>query len=172
MPRRFDTVQTVQQGHDRLQALRRYRALDTSQETGFDLIVREAADLCDTPIALVSLVDSSRQWVTTRPRLFLRDADLRGSMWVKTIEHTGVFVVPDATLDPRVNFNPLVVNHPAIRFFAGAPLITSDGLGLGTLCVADLSPRCSGLTDCQAAALLRLARSTVSLLEARMKAAH
>jgi GAF domain-containing protein len=172
MPRRFDTVQTMQQGHDRLRALRRYKTLDTSQETGFDLIVREAAELCDTPIALVSLVDSNRQWVTASPRLFLRDTELQGSMWVKTIEHAGVFVVPDATQDPRVNFNPLVVSHPAIRFFAGAPLITSDAFALGTLCVADLSPRCSGLTDCQAAALLRLACKTVSLLEARMTAAH
>lgn len=172
MPRRFDTAPTLPYGHDRLRALRRYKTLDTSKETGFDLIVREAAEICDTPIAVVSLVDSNRQWVTASPRLFLRDTDLQGSMWVKTIEHAGVFVVPDASQDPRVNFNPLVVSHPGIRFFAGAPLITSDDYALGTLCVADLSPRCAGLTDCQAAALLRLACKTVSLLEARMTAAH
>ncbi|RYF12990.1 MAG: GAF domain-containing protein [Oxalobacteraceae bacterium] len=152
----------------RLQALRRYKILDTSREHGFDSVVEEAARECGTPIALVSLVDSNRQWFKAELGMGVRETDMTRSICAKAIEHEGVFVIPDTMQDPRVDTNPLVIGDPNIRFYAGAPLLTPDGHALGMVCVLDHQPRSHGITPAEAAVLTRLAAAVMSQLEARL----
>ena len=152
----------------RLQALRRYKILDTSREHGFDSIVEEAAQECGTPIALISLIDSNRQWFKAELGMGIRETDMTRSICAQAIEHEGVFVVPDTTKDPRVDTNPLVMGDPNIRFYAGAPLLTPDGHALGMVCVLDHQPRPQGVTPAEAAALTRLAAAVMIRLEARL----
>jgi GAF domain-containing protein len=112
-----------------------------------------AAELCRVPIAAINLVDRDRQWSKAAVGQD-KDQDIRDiSFCAHAILGTELMVVPDAQKDQRFGDNPLVVGDPHIRFYAGAPLITSEGFALGSLCVVDRVPR--QLTDEQAA-LLRL----------------
>ena len=160
-------MRDVPEEGERLAALRGLGILDTSPEADFDHVVRLAARLLDVPIALISLVDQDRQWfksvigldgVTETPReLAFCDHAIRGQ---------DVMVVPDATEDPRFAGNPLVTGEPGIRFYAGAPLITSDGHALGTLCVIHRVPH-QALSDRDAQILAELAGFIRDKLELR-----
>lgn len=154
----------------RRQALTRYGILDTGHEEVFDAIVQAAAKTCSTPIALISFVDVNRQWFKSAIGVPFRETDLERSICAKAIEHEGVFVVPNAEEDPRVCGNPLVIGDPGIRFYAGAPLVTPEGIPVGMICVLDTQPR-QGVTDAQRAHLERLASSVVDLLERRCASA-
>jgi PAS domain S-box-containing protein len=149
----------------RLAALRRYEILDSASEAAFDDLAFVAAQLCATPIALISLVDDQRQWFKSRIGLKVEETPQEIAFCAHTLETQDVFEVPDAVDDARFRDNPLVTGPPRIRFYAGAPLITPDGFNLGTLCVIDRVPR--RLTGAQRDALLRLGRQVVSLLELR-----
>ncbi|HYK03091.1 MAG TPA: ATP-binding protein [Thermoanaerobaculia bacterium] len=151
--------------HQRLAALERYGILDTSPEDGFDELVRLAAAICGTPIALISLVDATRQWFKARLGLEASETPRTASFCAYAIHESTVFVVPDATKDPRFAANPLVVGEPRIRFYAGAPLTSPDGYNLGTLCVIDSTPR--SLSDDQRTALTAIARQVIAQLELR-----
>ena len=155
--------------HDaaRLAALASYDILDTLPEEGFDDAVLLAKQMCDAPVALVSLVAADRQWFKARSGFPLRETDLDSSVCAHALAEPDLLVVPDLTRDPRTANNPLVLGDPCIRFYAGAPLRTAGGDVLGTLCVIDTVPRPAGLTDAQADGLRRLARQVVSLLELR-----
>jgi signal transduction histidine kinase len=149
----------------RLEALQRYRILDTSPEEAFDDLVHTAALVCRTPISLVSLVDSTRQWFKARTGLAVPELPRESAFCAHAIMGSDVLVVPDTYLDPRFAANPLVVGDPYIRFYAGAPIITLEGLGLGTLCVIDRAPRTIGPEETRA--LRGLARQVMLQLELR-----
>ncbi|MGQ9368235.1 hybrid sensor histidine kinase/response regulator [Azospirillum sp. ST 5-10] len=125
----------------RIAALRVRSILDTPAEPLFDRLVRLATRHFGTPIALVSLVDENRQWFKARVGLDVPSTSRRLSFCAYAILEDTVMVVPDATRDPRFADNDLVTGEPGIRFYAGAPLVTADGLRLGTLCVIDRRPR-------------------------------
>jgi two-component sensor histidine kinase len=129
-----------------------------------------AAQVCETPIALITLVDDRRQWFKAEIGLGLRETPLDSSICAKAILEPGLLVVPDTSKDPRFSANPLVAGEPGLRFYAGARLETSDGLPLGTVCVLDFEPR--ELKPEQAFALKTLARQVMSQLELRRAVAE
>ncbi|MCJ2066002.1 PAS domain-containing protein [Methylobacterium sp. J-088] len=157
---------------DRLAALDSYDILDTLAEEGFEDIVQLAARLCDVPVSLVSLVGLDRQWFKARVGFPQCQTDLDGSVCKFVLAEPDLLVIPDLTLDPRTRANTLVTGEPFIRFYAGAPLRTSEGHVLGSLCVIDREPRPEGLTRAQAEDLRRLARQTMAQMELRRVVAH
>ena len=152
----------------RLKVLWQYDVLDTVPEEVFDDLTDLAAHICETPIALISLVDENRQWFKSRIGTTVSETSRDVSFCAHAILNDGLLVVPDATKDPRFKNNPLVTGPQKIRFYAGAPLITPDGHALGTLCVLDNKPR--HLRAEQKQALVVLAHHVVSQLELRRHA--
>jgi len=149
----------------RLEELYRYEVLDTGPEPEFDDLAKLAAQICQTPIALVSLVDKDRQWFKARVGLEAHETPREVAFCAHAIHEDDVMEVADAAADRRFADNPLVAADPGIRFYAGAPLTTAAGHNIGTLCVIDREPR--RLTDEQRAALRTLSRQVVQQLEAR-----
>ena len=149
----------------RLESLHRYDVLDTLPEQEFDDLSRLAALICGTPIALVSLIDTNRQWFKARIGIEQSETPRDVAFCAHAILEPGVMVVPDAMTDERFRTNPLVTGDPNLRFYAGAPLITQDGHALGTLCVADRTPR--ELSAEQLDSLRALSRLVVNELELR-----
>lgn len=115
--------------------------LDMAADEVFEHIVAMAADFFRAPIALISIVDEQRQWFSARVGLQARETPRRDSFCAYAILANDPFQVLDATLDSRFRDNPLVTGEPGIRFYAGMPLITPEGLGLGSICVIDTQPR-------------------------------
>ncbi len=149
----------------RLASLYGYDILDSEQEGIFDELTELAADIFDAPIALISLVDESRQWFKARVGLDAEQTPRDVAFCSHAILQPGVFVVPDTLEDDRFADNPLVTGDPHIRFYAGAPLYTAEGHGLGTLCVIDREPR--EITPKQQRALSVLRTHVLKLLEMR-----
>jgi GAF domain-containing protein len=151
----------------RLKALADLDILDTAEEPGFDAIVELAAQICEAPISLVSLVAGDRQWFKARVGFASQETDLSSSVCAHALIEPDLLVIPDLSADPRTAANPLVTGDAGIRFYAGAPLRMRDGQVLGSLCVIDGAARPGGLTGPQAAGLRNLARQVVSQLELR-----
>jgi two-component sensor histidine kinase len=151
----------------RLTALSSYAVMDTPPEPNFDDIVQLASQLCNTPISLVSLVETDRQWFKARVGLDARETPIDQSVCKLGLGTTDLLVIPDLTADARTAGNTLVSEDPHIRFYAGAPLIAPRGEILGMLCVIDHEPRPDGLTTDQQAMLATLARQVIAQLELR-----
>ena len=151
----------------RLDTLNQYEILDTAPEEAFDDLTRRAAKVCGTPIALVSLIDPSRQWFKSKVGVTACETSRDIAFCAHAILQRTILEVPDALADPRFADNPLVTGDPFIRFYAGTPLITPEGHALGTLCVIDRVPR--QLTDAQRQGLADLGRQVVRLLEHRVR---
>lgn len=147
----------------RLMALRECRVLDTAPEGAFDDLTRLAMQICGVPIAAVTLIDAERQWFKSIFGLAATETHRDFAFCSHTILQTGVLEVPDVAADERFSSNPFVTGHPHVRFYAGAPLIDSEGYALGALCVIDDVPR--QLSADQKSALAMLARQVSSQLE-------
>jgi GAF domain-containing protein len=148
----------------RLATLRGYEILDTEPEAAFDDLTLLASYLCQTPVALISLIDADRQWFKSKVGVSVSETSRDVAFCASAILQPDVFIVRDATQDERFAENPLVVSEPKIRFYAGATL-TTNGQALGTLCVLDRVPR--ELSPEQLEALRALSRQVLAQLELR-----
>jgi len=152
----------------RLEILKEYSILDTLPEKEYDDITLLASQICNTPISLISLIDNKRQWFKSHHGLDATETPKEVAFCAHAIndkEH--VFIVNDSRVDDRFHDNPLVTDDPFVIFYAGMPLVTSEGYALGTLCVIDHEPR--SLDDSQIRALQALSSQVGRLLELRKK---
>lgn len=149
----------------RLEALRQYEILDTDPEESFNDLTRLAAYICDTPIALITLVDAHRQWFKARVGIGEKETSRDISFCAHAILQDGPFIVPDVTDDERFKDNPFVTADPRIRFYAGSPLMSPEGFKIGTLCVVDKRPK--ELSPKQIAALKILGNQVITQLDLR-----
>lgn len=151
----------------RLAALGRFEVLDTAPEPEFDDLTRLASQICGTPLALITLVDKDRNWFKSNLGFPESETSRAVFFCAHAILGSEVLIVPDASVDPRFSGNPLVTAEPGLRFYAGAPLLTSDGYAVGTLCVLDRVPR--ELSQTQVEGLRALSRQVMAQLELRRR---
>ncbi|BDI30464.1 hypothetical protein CCAX7_25150 [Capsulimonas corticalis] len=154
---------------DRLEWLRQSRILETPSEGAFDGVTRLAAEVCGVPIAAISILDREHQWYQSIVGVDLRQTPREGAFCAHTILQSEMLIVEDTTRDERFAGNPFVLGAPHVRFYAGAPLITSEGLAIGSLCVIDQTPR--RLTSQQAAMLQVLASQVAGRMELQRRIA-
>ena len=153
---------------ERLKVLNTYDVLDTLPEEDYDGITAIAASICNTPIALVSIIDKNRQWFKSHHGLAAKETPREFSFCAHGILNPDeLFIINDATKDARFVDNPLTTGDPHVIFYAGAPLNSSEGFPLGTLCVIDNKP--NTLNEKQQQSLKLLAKQAVKLLELRKK---
>ncbi|MFT4002452.1 MAG: EAL domain-containing protein [Rhizobium sp.] len=152
--------------HERLAALNEYGVVGTPPEPEFDHVAKLAAEIFDVPTALISFVEKDRQTFKARIGFEASETSRDASFCAHTIVKNDVMVIPDAMNDDRFRNNPLVTAAPSIRFYAGAPLTTSDGHNIGSICIIDSKPR-APLSLEQIQNLKRLAQVTMDHLERR-----
>ncbi len=152
---------------DRLKELISFNILDSEFEKDFDEVVELASIICEVPISLITLLDSSRQWFKAKVGLNVNETSRDVSFCGHAINQNELFIVEDASKDHRFVDNPLVLDDPNIRFYAGMPLNTEKGNNLGTLCVIDSQPR--KLSAYQRKALMILGNQVSKLIELRDK---
>lgn len=151
----------------RREALHAYEVLGTPPEAEFDELAQLARTICGAPIALISLLDDHRYWFKSHIGIDATEVPRGGGFCVHALASRALLVVEDAQLDPRMSSSPLVTKPPHIRFYAGAPLITPEGVPIGTLCVLGLTP--AHLDEFQREGLAMLGRHVVQLLELRRR---
>ena len=148
---------------DRINVLKKYQILDTSEESSYNDLAKLASQICQTPISLVTLVDTDRQWFKAKVGLNVSETSREVSFCAHAINENELFVVEDAMEDERFLDNPLVTSDPNIRFYAGMPLVNPKGYRLGTLCVIDTNPR--KLDEHQLFALKTLGKNVMGQME-------
>ncbi len=148
----------------RLRTLQDYGIMDTGPEETLDEITYRAAQRFKTPIALVSLVDATRQWFKSCSGLECLETPREQAFCAHTIYEDRPLVVLDAQKDFRFKGNPLVTGEPYIRFYAGAPLVAYNGMIIGSLCVIDMKPR-GGFSFAEEEALKTMAAEVMKHLE-------
>jgi PAS domain S-box-containing protein len=154
--------------NDRLKALNSYHLLDTLPEEDFDNITYLASVICQTPISIISLIDQDRQFFKSHLGIDINQTHKDLSFCAHAINQPqAIFEIEDARLDERFHDNDFVIGKPNIAFYAGVPLVDTDGFALGTLCVVDQKPR--KLTDEQKEALTKLSKQVMLIIEARQK---
>ncbi|MFZ4286101.1 GGDEF domain-containing protein [Variovorax sp. HJSM1_2] len=164
VPRPFNEAQ-------RLSTLREYQILDTGDEAAFNDLASIAAAVCNTPVALVSLVDADRQWFKARIGVDVAQTPRDASFCARAILRPDELMeIPDAAKDSRFSQNPLVTDGLKIRFYAGAPLLADDGTAMGTLCVIDQQAR--ELTPTQCEAMQALSRQVMAYMNLRKLASQ
>lgn len=152
----------------RIEALRSYDIIGEIENEDYDFITSMAAEICQTPIALITLVTEDKQWFLSHHGIAIRETPREYSFCSVAIEETSdIFLLPDSLKDIRFKNNPFVHGDPPIIFYAGVPLINYQGFPLGTLCAIDSKPRT--LNDAQIKSLKGLAQQVVRLLELRKK---
>ena len=154
----------------RLDALLDYGILDTPKESDFDEIVALASRICDAPVALITLLDADRQWFKAAVGVEVPERPYEESLCSHAILQPGLTEVPDLSQDPRFADNAIVANDPNLRFYAGVPLETPEGLPIGTLCVIDVKAR--ALNDLQRDALRVLGNQAMTQIELRRRIAE
>ena len=150
---------------ERLQALEALEILDTDREEDYDELVQLAAHICEIDAAHISLIDKNRQWIKARVGTLSANVDRNIAFCSHTILETDALVVEDVFSDERFFDNPFVTQNPGLRFYAGIPLVTSEGYGVGSLCVLDVKPR--KLRDDQIKALHVLSKQVMKQMELR-----
>jgi signal transduction histidine kinase len=152
----------------RLQALESYQIMDSLPEEDFDELTKMASQICGTPIALITLVDSSRQWFKSKLGIDVEQTPRAHAFCAHTItDPNGIMVVSNAKEDERFAKNPLVTGDPNIAFYAGISLLTPEGMPLGSLCVIDTVPRT--LDEQQLWSLKVLGKQVIAQMELRKK---
>ena len=137
----MELAQILENEPERLEDLASFEILDTLPEKPFDVITSIAAQICGTPISLVSLIDEKRQWFKAKTGLDVSETPRELSFCAHAINRPeDLMEVSDASKDKRFFDNPFVEGSPFIRFYAGAPLVSNSGHALGTLCVLDTKP--------------------------------
>ncbi|HRG08998.1 MAG TPA: GAF domain-containing sensor histidine kinase, partial [Cyclobacteriaceae bacterium] len=155
---------------ERLKALESYSLTGTPPEKDFDELAEMASRICEMPMSAVTLIDTTHQWLKAKVGLDQDYGPREEAFCAHTILDDAMFIVPDATKDQRFVANPLVTGKPDIRFYAGMPLINTEGFRLGALCVLDTKPRV--LTETQKYYLTVLARQVVKQMELHKKVAE
>ncbi|QMW03998.1 GAF domain-containing protein [Spirosoma foliorum] len=154
--------------NNRLDSLRSYDILDSLPEQDYDDLTRLASEICQTPIALISLIDDKRQWFKSNHGLDVRETPRDYAFCAHGILNPNEpLIVPDSREDERFIGNPLVTGDPHVIFYAGVPLVNQEGYPLGSLCVIDNTP--NQLSESQLSALKTLAKQVVNMLELRKK---
>ncbi|WP_426369445.1 sensor histidine kinase [Pseudocolwellia sp. HL-MZ7] len=149
----------------RLEALYEYNILDTENEEVYDQLTELVANICSTPIALISIIDEEREWFKSRYGLTDIEKPKDWAFCSETLLKDGVFEIKDCLNDERVENIPLLQNGLQVIFYAGAPIINAEGHHIGTLCVIDHQPSC--LQDEKKVQLKILAKQVLYLLELR-----
>ncbi len=160
-------VENTFQENRRVQALHELQILDTPGELAFDEIVELAAQICGTPVSLVTLVDEHRQWFKAAIGICQKESPRSQSFCSYAIRQQGIFEVEDASTDPRFSDNPSVTGEAGIRFYAGMPFCAPGGEVIGALCVVDTTAR--SLDEAQRRSLAILARQVEARLAYRAK---
>ncbi|MCB0696397.1 MAG: GAF domain-containing protein [Chitinophagaceae bacterium] len=149
--------------HERLEAVNRFLLLDYDKSNEFQDIVNFAAELCGTPVALITLLDKEVNWVKVRTGIDAPAMPRETSFCQYTIQNDSLTIIPDALEDSRFDNNPLVHEPPNVRFYAGAPLTLKNGLRMGSLCLFDGKP--NNISTMQQKALTVMARQVTFLME-------
>jgi len=152
---------------ERLQKLKELGILDTLEEQAYDDLTHLAAQICGTPISLVSLIDENRQWFKSHHGLGATETPREYAFCAHAILDDQLFIIEDADHDERFHDNPLVTAEPYVKFYAGVPLVLDSNIHVGTLCVIDNHAR--KLDEQQKQSLEALARQVVSQLQLRLK---
>lgn len=163
----LNTVMPNQAANLRARALADLMVLDSPEEKAFDDLVFVAAKACAAPVALITLLDTDRQWFKARFGLDVYETKIEHSVCQIDIDRADVLEIPDLAADGRTKTNPLVTGKRHFRAYAGAPLVLRSGIIVGRLCVIDTVPRPEGLTETEKAMLLALARLASENLELR-----